>query len=74
MEQKSKSMQPYKSITSEVKDGMLFLDLEAVRVEETIRFAYSLHISLLSVVHAIIVYHDGKCVSKFVVYTPNHGE
>ncbi len=70
----SKSMQPYKSITSEVKEGMLFLDLEAIRVEETIRFAYSLHISLLSVVHAIIVYHEGKKVAQFIVYTPNHGE
>lgn len=74
MEQKSESMQPYKQITSSVKEGMLFLDIDAIRVEETIRFAYSLHVALLSVPHAIIVYQDNKCVSKFVVYTPNHGE
>ena len=70
----SKSMQPYESINSTVKQGMLFLDLEAIRVEETIRFAYSLHISLLSVVHTITVNHDGKKVAQFFVYTPNHGE
>ena len=74
MEQTNKFNQPYKFITTAVKKGMLFLDLDAIRVEETIRFAYSLHISLLSVVHTIIVFHNGNCVAKFVVNTPNHGE
>lgn len=74
MEKKSKSMQPYKSMTSNVCDGKLYLFIEATQVEQTIRFAYSIHLSLLPVVHDISVNKDGEILATFVVNTPNHGE
>lgn len=74
MEQKSKSMQPYKSMTTCVRDEKLYLFLEAIKVEETIRFAYSLHLSLLPVIHDICVKKNGEILASFVVNTPNHGE
>lgn len=74
MEQKSKSMQPYKSMTSTVRDQKLYLFIEAINVEETIRFAYSIHLSLLPVVHDISVKKNGEILASFVVNTPNHGE
>ncbi len=70
----SKSNLPYERMTSEVHEGRLVLALYAIRVEETIRFAYSLHISLLSVVHDIIVQKKGEVLASFSVNTPNHGE
>ena len=74
MEQKSKSMQPYKSMTSCVRDEKLYIFLEATKVEETVRFAYSLHLSLLPVVHDIAVQKKGDVLASFSVNTPNHGE
>lgn len=74
MEKSSKSMQPYKSMTSCVRDEKLYLFLEATKVEETIRFAYSLHLSLLPVVHDISVKKNGEILASFCVNTPNHGE
>lgn len=70
----SKSNLPYERMTSEVHEGRLVLALYAKRVEETIRFAYSLHVSLLSVVHDIIVQKKGDVLASFSVNIPNHGE
>ena len=66
MEQKSKSMQPYKSMTSCVRDEKLYIFLEAIKVEETVRFAYSLHLSLLPVVHDIAVQKKYNLVNAYI--------
>lgn len=75
MEKQQKPVSPYKSMTSEVIDGKLHIYLTASKVEETIRYAYSLHLSLLPVVHNISVQRKGDGVLCFFeVNTPNHGE
>lgn len=73
-DQKQKESKPYVSMTSEVSDGKLYLSLEASDIEETIRFAYGLHLSLLPVVHQISVSRKGYgCAACFIVEVPNHG-
>lgn len=74
MEKPKKPVTPYKSMKSRVEDECLVLDLEAIDVEETIRFAYSLHLSLLPVVHKIYIWHNGQWSSYFSVAVPNHGK
>lgn len=66
--------QPFDSITPTVENHKLIIYIEAIRVEETIRFAYNLHLTLLPVVHAIQVKKDGYELATFVVNKPNHGE
>lgn len=75
MKEQEKPKTPYKSMTSEVIEGKLYIYLIASKVEETIRYAYSLHLSLLPVVHCINVQRRGDGVlCLFEVNTPNHGE
>lgn len=53
----------------------MFIDIEATDIEETIRFAYALHVQLLPVVHCIRVSSKGYGdVAMFVVNLPNHGK
>lgn len=75
MVQEKKSLPPYKSITSDVIDGKLFIYVDPSDIEESIRFAYGLHLSILAVVHCIIVRENGEpAFASFQVNTPNHGK
>ena len=66
--------QPFDSITTTVENHKLIMYIEAIRVEETIRFAYNLHLTLLPVVHAILVQKNGEEFASFIVNKPSHGE
>lgn len=66
--------QPFDTITANVENHKLIIYIEAIRVEDTIRFAYNLHLSLLPVVHSIQVKKDGYELATFIVNKPNHGE
>lgn len=75
MKEQEKSKTPYKSMTSEVIEGKLIIYLESEDIEESIRFAYSLHLSLLPVVHGIYVSRKGYGTAAiFEVNKPNHGK
>ncbi len=74
METQKKPATPYKSMSSRSEDNCLILDLQATKVEDTIRFAYGLHLSLLPVVHKIYVWQRTNMCALFAVNEPNHGE
>lgn len=73
MVQDKKSVTPYKSMDSRCEGNCLVLQLDASDPEDSIRFAYGLHVSLLPVVHAIYVNFKGEEIAAFFVNTPNHG-
>ena len=65
---------PFNDISVTVEDHRLIMFIEAEQIEETVRFAYNLHLSLLSVVHTIYVQKGSENFASFVVHKPNHGE
>lgn len=75
MEKQQKTLPPYKSMRSDVIDGKIFLYIDPSDIEESIRFAYGLHLSILALVHCIIVQRNGEpAFATFQVNTPNHGK
>lgn len=70
MKEQEKPKTPYKSMTSDVSEGSLRLFLQASDPEETIRFAYALHTSLLPVKHTIIVSKGEDLCASFQVVDP----
>lgn len=74
MANNTKPLTPYKSISSTCKDGTLIIEIEAFNIEDSIRFAYGLHVNLLPLKHEIVVSQDVNDLAIFRVVVPSHGK